>query len=127
MKFYNYVFYNIYKSFLRLYNNDDPIFKAIMFLSIIDFLYLANVISLLDFFGIRISIGNVYIVGILVVAPFMVVNYFLFVYKDRYEEIKRSFDKEPFFSITITRLLIILFFLIPVIGLITLIYLNKHK
>ena len=44
-------------------------------------------LSLSDLVGMPIAIGNATVVGLSVVVPRLVINYFLFIYEDRYTRI----------------------------------------
>jgi len=129
MKLYNYIFYKIYKSFYKFYgDNGDPAFKAMALFSISIMLYIFNIFSFSEYIIGKINITNfnTKIIGGGTVLFLFAINYFLFVYKDRSDDIKRSFDKEPLLPITASRLLMIVFFSLPFAGIVVLIYLHRH-
>ena len=125
MAFYYQLFYSLYRYFAVVGRSNDPAFMSAAYLSLWSFLWLFNLISFLDLVGFRIHITNSKLWALLVLAPFFIVNYLLFVYKDRYLDIESNFNGSSPSIKTLNVWLSILLYLFPLLILSLLIYLHR--
>jgi hypothetical protein len=127
LEFYKKTYYHIYCFFLKI-DNEDPEFTASALLSLSESLMIFNFVSFSGLLGFDMAkSGSVYIYALLSYAPFVILNYFLFVYKNKAEVIKKTYDRfyqeRKKLNVSYTLLVI----LIPLVILILLIYLNRIK
>ena len=91
MRAYYYLYYRIYKFIKKLGNYDIffmtsynvTLFESYFFMSIYVLLYKLNIVKKVEFIPILIAI-----------SIFLALNYFIFVYKKRYEQIIKMFQNE---------------------------------
>ena len=127
MTFYYQLFYSLYRYFAVVGRSDDPAFMSAAYLSLWGFLWVFNLISVLDLVGFRIHIANSKLWALLMLAPFFIINYLLFVYKDRYLDIESNFnDSSPNIK-TLNAWLSTFLYLFPFFILALLVYLHRVK
>ena len=94
MKYYRYLYYKIFSGISLIRIKGDPDLRAFFGLSVNEGM---NVYSLSQIFVYFIYNNEIRILGLLIGAVtlvFFIVNYFLFIYKDKYKKIIDEFKNE---------------------------------
>ncbi len=91
----DYIYYRFYRFQVSVGNGSIAIMFSFLFLS---FLLMINFFAfayiLYAFFGIKMPLQNATIGGLTVIGIICVVNYFLFIYRNRYQKIIKRYKGE---------------------------------
>ncbi len=93
MTFYSKIFFCLYKYFSGIGRSNDPVFMAVSFLCLWDMMWVCNLVLLTDLLGYKINLGPPKVFGIGITVVLYLINYFLFWYNDKYEQIDKKFRK----------------------------------
>jgi hypothetical protein len=90
--YYSYIYYRIYKFFIRLSETDIPEFKATAFFSLLLFMHIMGVISLLTSIGAvnKIEVSKIFI--IIFILLIILLNYMLFVFRGKSVQLRKDYD-----------------------------------
>lgn len=113
-RIYIFIFYLIYKFFIKIGKRDIPERKAIVVLSLWDFLYL-----LIPYGGIRYVTGeDIWIpkvVIVIIIVVFFFLAFFLLIHNNRYLRIYRQYERQEKFTDKYGALTVITYLLLPIL------------
>jgi uncharacterized membrane protein YidH (DUF202 family) len=123
-RLYNFIFYLIYKLFIKLWKKDIPEMKALVLFSLWEAFYLLIPFGIVRYAirrNIHLSKTTLAITLILIV----ICNVYLFMRNNRYLKIYRQFEKMPDLKKKYGPITMIAFFLIPILALIVFTRINR--
>jgi len=94
MRYYNYIFYKFYKGAYFINNSGDPEFRAIFGLAITEGINFYSFMQLIIYFIYENQIQTPIILLAIAAILILSVNYFLFVYKNKFKKIIEEFKNE---------------------------------
>ena len=115
----------MYRYFSGIARSDDPVFMAVAYLSVWNFIWIFNLISLTDLLGYKIDFGSAKVSGVGMIAVLYLINYFLFWHNNKYEDIEKRFRKT--YSGVLNPWIATFMVILPFLILSVLIYLHVTK
>ena len=94
MKYYNYLFYKFYKGAFSIRESGDPEFRAIFGLGITEGINFYSIMQIIIYFVYENQIKTPILLLALTAILILILNYFLFIYKDKYKKIIDEYKNE---------------------------------
>jgi cytochrome c biogenesis factor len=92
--YYSYIYYRIYKFFIRLSKSDDPEFKSIVIFSLLLFFHILGIYGLLT--SIRaltlLQVPKIFLLIFFLLIIFL--NYMLFIFRGKSDQLRKEYSFE---------------------------------